>query len=301
MLNLQLQKRASWSSRAQRGICFLFFVVLFLPLVGDAQAPPRRPRILGIEGVTIHVSDPYGSRKFYFAALNQHENKSKPCFWCEKPPSFSLDISLNKFQSILLKPLPGPPPSNLIKEITFWTDNVATLRSYLLANLSDSSSLTGPGMKYLSLTDPESHRISFVETDGVLKDSKVTATQTKGGYENEIIHAGFVVHDRPAMEHFYKDILGFHPYWHGGMKDDGEDWVSFQVPDGSESIEFMLNIPENADQRLRGIMNHIALGVTDIHAAQEQLRKNGAPLSEEPKIGRDGKWQLNLYDPDQTR
>jgi len=117
-----------------------------------------------------------------------------------------------------------------------------------------------------------------------------------------IIHAGFIVQNRPAMEHFYKDILGFRPYWHGGGKEDGIDnWASFQVPDGSDWIEFMLNVPESADQRLRGIMNHIALGVTDIHAAQEQLRKNGAALTEEPKIGRDGKWQLNLYDPDGTR
>jgi predicted enzyme related to lactoylglutathione lyase len=48
-------------------------------------------------------------------------------------------------------------------------------------------------------------------------------------------------------------------------------------------------------------MNHIALGVADIQAAKQQLVKNGASLSEEPKLGRDGKWQLNLYDPDDTR
>jgi hypothetical protein len=48
-------------------------------------------------------------------------------------------------------------------------------------------------------------------------------------------------------------------------------------------------------------MNHIALGVPDIHKAREQLVKNGWKGTEEPKIGRDGKWQLNLYDPDETR
>jgi hypothetical protein len=42
-------------------------------------------------------------------------------------------------------------------------------------------------------------------------------------------------------------------------------------------------------------------GVPDIQAAREQLVKNGVHLTEEPKLGRDGKWQLNLYDPDQTR
>ena len=48
-------------------------------------------------------------------------------------------------------------------------------------------------------------------------------------------------------------------------------------------------------------MNHIALGVPSVEAAAEQLRKNGRKLAEPPKIGRDGKWQLNLYDPDETR
>ena len=103
------------------------------------------------------------------------------------------------------------------------------------------------------------------------------------------------------MEYFYKDILGFRPYWHGGRTDDHDDWVSLQVPDGTDWVEFMLNVPENDDKRLLGVMNHIALGVTDIQAAKAQLIKNGAPLTEEPKIGRGGKWQLNLYDPDGTR
>ena len=116
-----------------------------------------------------------------------------------------------------------------------------------------------------------------------------------------IIHAGFIVHDRPATEHFYKDILGFRPYWHGGMKDDQTDWVSMQVPDGTDWLEFMVNVEPNADQRLRGIMNHIAIGVTNIHATQKRLEEAGVKLTEEPKIGRDGKWQLNLYDPDDTR
>jgi hypothetical protein len=39
----------------------------------------------------------------------------------------------------------------------------------------------------------------------------------------------------------------------------------------------------------------------DIEQAAYRLRKNGIELTEEPKIGRDGKRQLNLYDPDMTR
>jgi hypothetical protein len=85
------------------------------------------------------------------------------------------------------------------------------------------------------------------------------------------------------------------------MKDDQTDWVSLQVPDGTGWVEFMVNVSPNADHHTLGVMNHIALGVPDIHAAQQRLIKNGWKPTEEPKIGRDGKWQLNLYDPDDTR
>ena len=118
---------------------------------------------------------------------------------------------------------------------------------------------------------------------------------------SDMIHTGFVVHDRTTEDRFYKDILGFHVYWHGGMKEGEDHWIDMQVPDGTDWIEYMLNVPADANHHTLGVMNHIALGVPDIHAAEAQLRKNGWTGTEQPKIGRDGKWQLNLYDPDDTR
>ncbi len=73
-----------------------------------------------------------------------------------------------------------------------------------------------------------------------------------------------------------------------------------QVPDGTDWIEYMLNIPDDADKRTLGVMNHFALGVPDVKAAAAQLEKNGEAAGA-AQIGRDGKWQLNLYDPDGTR
>jgi len=63
----------------------------------------------------------------------------------------------------------------------------------------------------------------------------------------------------------------------------------------------MLHVSPHADKQELGVMNHIALGVTDIQAAKAQLLKNGWKPGEEPQMGRDGKWQLNVYDPDLTR
>jgi len=84
------------------------------------------------------------------------------------------------------------------------------------------------------------------------------------------------------------------------MKDEQDDWVAMQVPDGTDWVEYMLNISTTADKHTRGVMNHMAIGVPDIQAAKAQLMKNGWKPGEEPQLGRDGKWQLNLYDPDET-
>jgi catechol 2,3-dioxygenase-like lactoylglutathione lyase family enzyme len=185
---------------------------------------------------------------------------------------------------------------NRVLNVVFLTDDVKAMGKYLRAGNIKVSEQGMPKGLYLTMLDPEGHRISFAQ-QGVKLAKPPAATPNA----LRIIHAGFIVRDREKMEHFYKDILGFRPYWHGGMKDDETSWVSLQVPDGTDWLEFMLYDPTGRDKHFLGVMNHIALGVTDIHATQEQLRKNGAPLTEEPKIGRDGKWQLNLYDPDQTR
>ena len=56
---------------------------------------------------------------------------------------------------------------------------------------------------------------------------------------HHIIHVGFLVHDRAAEDTFYRDLLGFKPYWWGGRNGKTE-WVSQQVPDGHDWMEYML-------------------------------------------------------------
>jgi len=110
---------------------------------------------------------------------------------------------------------------------------------------------------------------------------------------------GVTVRDRAAADRFYKDILGFQSIWYGGMTDDRVDWVDMRVPDGTDWLEYMLNARDPSPRTL-GVMHHFSLGVPDIHAAFKEAVGRGYK-AEEPKIGRDGKWQLNLYDPNYTR
>ena len=242
---------------------------------------------------------------FYRKVLGMREDR---CLTCERISGERFII--NRWQSIVpLEPVPSPPPptpSNLLSKIVFGTDNPRELRRYLTAqNIHVEPPIPKVHPKwddFFFVTDPEGNRIYFAAGAPVPWLAPGEPPVVNGLLPGmHLIHVGFIVHDRAATEHFYKDILGFRPYWHGGMKDDETDWVSLQVPDGTDWIEFMVNVSPDADQRLRGIKNHIAIGVPDIHETEKLLKAAGAPVNEEPEIGRDGKWQLNVYDPDLTR
>jgi catechol 2,3-dioxygenase-like lactoylglutathione lyase family enzyme len=264
------------------------------------RKPPKRPRILAIAGVTIFVSDVESARKFYRNLVDPDHT----CGYCENvPPQF---LYLPSGQRILFEKVPSPPPSNLLADVSFLTEDLEGFKRYLNSKKIDFEQVkqkhTGNLVRLL-LQDPEGHHLSI--TDGYnlanADDLRVGLPPAYPPNPIRIIHAGFVVNDRDAINRFYVDLLGFRPYWHGGMKEDKDDWVAMQVPDGTDWVEYMLNISPTADKHTLGVMNHIAIGVPDIHVIQQKLIAVGPKPAEEPKIGRDGKWQLNMYDTDQTR
>lgn len=265
------------------------------------RKPPKRPRILEIAGVTIYVSDVPEARKYYLKLIDpQHD-----CEYCEK--AYSQFLFLPSGQRIRLEKMPSPPPADLLADISFLTDDLEGFKRFLNYKKVDFNEVkkkhTGDLIRLL-LQDPEGHHISITDSYNLANSEDLGAGLAPPNPSNpvRIIHAGFVVDNRDATDLFYKDLLGFRPYWHGGMKDDGkDDWVAMQVPDGTDWVEYMLRIAPNAGKHTLGVMNHISLGVTDIHRIQQQIIEAGVKPGEEPKIGRDGKWQLNLYDADDTR
>lgn len=295
-------------------LCGLPLLLLLFPAGGMAQAdqsPPQdakqtappapgpmtHPPIYGIASVTIAApSDTDGFYSRRLALAPEGDVCSLTCISLQGVnPRQHVELTDREPSDIR-----GNFTHNYILQVAFETFGVQALHLYLESKGLSPSAIfnSGPDNSNpeFSVSDPDGHNINFIQT---------THRDPYRHRENQVgarlIHVGFVVHDRAAMEKFYEEILGFHVYWHGGMKDDETSWLDLQVPNGTDWVEFMLGVPADADKRTLGIMNHIALGVPDIHAAARQLLKNGMKLSEEPKIGRDGKWQLNLYDPDQTR
>jgi catechol 2,3-dioxygenase-like lactoylglutathione lyase family enzyme len=267
----------------------LALITLATPLIADQQ--PTRPSIEGIADVLISGNNVQELLRFYGGILGLPAAPNLGC------PSEQCMV-LSDRQRIELNTGGTPPRNSLLELVAFETANVDQLRGYLSAHGISVTSIPPvvQGEKWIQVDAPEGHRVAFVERP------KLTGFRPAEGQASvRLIHAGIVVRDRAAEDKFYKDILGFHVYWHGGMKEGEDNWADMQVPDGTDWIEYMLKVPENATHKQLGVMNHIALGVPDIHAAREQLIKNGWKGAEEPKIGRDGKWQLNLYDPNETR
>jgi len=271
---------------------FLLAAVGLIPQAGSTQEKDQPPRIWRIAQVQIASSRVEAADIFYGTLAEL----TGSCNWCETPSHTSLGIY--ERLGVSISPLrPGEPPVNsLVVSVTFAIDDQKAMKRWLKAHNVPFQEIYGPVSStrhdYLSVYDPEGHELQFVT--GSARPALLYGRLP-------VIHAGRVVKDRAAMDKFYKDVLGFHVYWSGGMKDGVTDWVDMQVPDGTDWIEYMLNVPSDADKRLLGVMNHIALGVPDVHAAARKLEAKGMELPEEPKIGRDGKWQLNLYDPDGTR
>jgi catechol 2,3-dioxygenase-like lactoylglutathione lyase family enzyme len=281
----------------------LFASLLALP--SFATDPPQRSKIFSICLVRFRSTDIDKADTFYSKELGMRNNFGGRNGY----------FRVGEHQGVEMVPGASSSSGSFVEMIGFYVENLEQMRIYLTAYGIDCavvrskrgetpatiSAIGGPEgyPTSLSVSDPEGHKLIFLEFP--LLSGGPNEIDNAGQVSNRLIHIGFVVHDRAAEDKFYKDILGFHLYWQGGRKDGETDWVNMQVPDGTDWIEYMLNVPANADHHTLGVMNHIALGVPDIHAAEAQLRKNGWTGTEEPKIGRGGKWQLNLYDPDDTR
>ena len=269
----------------------VIWCALFLALTASALAQgPRRPAIVGISHVTLRAADLSKSRQFYGRVLG----------FAEEPAGRqAVKFRINPHQYVELVPAGPDAPTDRLVEVGFQTRDAEAMRRYLGEHgikVPEQLTLTTDGSRSFDVLDPEGHRICFEQFG-------TTAGGGAPGHpiSTHLIHAGFIVRDRAAEDHFYKNLLGFHVYWHGGMKNNETDWVDMQVPNGTDWLEYMLNVEANPSPREAGVMRHLALGVADIKPAVKLVQQRGWPMPEKAEVGRDGKWQLNLYDPDLTR
>jgi len=263
-------------------------------------AQPVRPKIVGVAHIGLETNDIPAAEAFYGKALGYEH--------------FSLDkatgglmlnyYKVNDHQYIEIFPDLKSEEQDRLSHIAFETDNIQQLRDYLAAKGVKVPATLKKGLDgniSFMIDSPSGHRVEFVQyLPGSLHATRFGKMMPETRVATRIIHVGYTVADREAEDKLFKDILGFEVMWSGGRQDGATDWVDMRVPDGSDWLEYMLNTKDLTPKR-RGTLHHMGLGVEDIQAPYPVVKARGYEPPQPPQLGRDGKWQLNLYDPFLTR
>lgn len=266
-----------------------------LAVSSAAQNAPERPKITGISHLAEYSADPAATEHYYVDVVGAVKQRDP-----ENPKGARYALSATQFIEAL--PLPANAGISRLDHVGLNTTSAEGMRKYLAAKgwkVPAKVTKGSDGSQWIEVLDPEGNKIQFVQPSAT---ATVNAPNAIG---HHIIHAGFLVKDRAKEDTFYRDLLGFRPYWYGGMSDTVIDWVSQQTPDSRDWIEYMLTRdPSKVTQHQLGVMNHIAIGENSVFDAFKELTANnrlGQTHDQAPKIGKDGKGQFNMYDPDGTR
>ncbi len=287
-------------SKDMRGLC-LFFLAAGAVLPQAVNTTVQRPPIVGVAHIGLETNDMAAAREFYGHGLGYQEP-----FSLDKPSGGLMltYFKVNDHQYIEVFPDLKSETQDRLSHIAFETTDARRLRDYLASKGVKVPAALKPGLDgnlSMMVKDTDGHNVEFVQyMPGSLHSRNFGKFLPDTRVSNHMIHVGVTVQDRAAADRFYKDILGFRAIWYGGMKDDRVDWVDMRVPDGTDWLEYMLNVHNPSPKQL-GVMHHLALGVNNIQDGYKMVMARGIHPPQPPKIGRDGKWQLNLYDPNYTR
>jgi len=276
-------------------------VVLSVCVLAGYAAAQERPKITGVSHLSVYTSDAAKAEFFYvhdlgaFKALDPQDPQGARYYF-------------NPMQFVEVLPLPGGWTSvSRFDHAGYNTTDAEQMRRYLKAHgiaVPDAVTKGSDESSYFEVKDPEGNRVEFVQPPANPPAVPMNALS------HHMIHVGYIVHDIATEDAFYRGVLGFRPYWHGGQTEDSQDWTSLQVPDGTDWVEYMkvkgpekTGVPSGMSQSTAGVLDHFALGVPNMEKAVESLYEGDRLTAKhsDPRIGRDGKWQVNMYDPDGTR
>lgn len=262
-------------------------------LATDAIAQAKRPPLVGIDHVAFRTSNAAAVRAFYGELLGLAVDDKTPV----------LTVTINVRQRVFAEPgLPADTDERL-DHVALATPDLPAMATYLRERgvKVDGPSVGTPcGNQGLRVIDPDGHKIEFVQESAIASGGAVSAT----ALSTRLLHAGVTVRSEAAASAFYHDVLGMDEIWRGGFEPSKTNWVNMRLPESADYIEYMLRDAPSSRRQL-GVDHHICLVVPDIQRAWEQVRQRTAADKRAalapPQIGRNEKWQLNLYDPDGTR
>jgi len=207
----------------------------------------------------------------------------------------SADQWIEVFDAAKLK-----PGRDRIYQVAFRVADAEAMRGHLAAQGVKVPERCPTGkLKNLNFTvqDPNGYTVEFVQymaegwplsdSTGMLPDTRVS---------DLITHAGIVVTNVAAANHFYEDILGMKETWRGSANGKAVSWIHVRVPPMGSYVEYMLD-PKVAP--------HFCLEVADMAKAVAKLEaspyRSNYRKPVEPIVGKNRRRILNLMDPNGIR
>ncbi len=272
-------------------------------LVSAALAQGADLPLRGLASVGFRVSDLENARRFYTGILGFEEAFS---LRDERGALQRVFLKVNDEQFIELWPGLRAEEDIRLVHVAMQTTDARRLHGMLEARGLAPSSLErrADGALGFWVRDPDGTRLEFIE---YLPDS--LQARARGRFlsprriSERLRHAGVTVRDLDRAMAFYGDRLGFRETWRGGPTEGQLRWVNLEMPGARDDyLEFMLHSAPLTRSQL-GSMQHICLETPDIQAAYRKAVTHGLPDIErhQPRIGRNGRWLANLFDPDGTR
>ena len=278
----------SWTRPAAVFLC----ASIAQALATAPQQPDQRPRVTGIHHVALRVSDVGAAHRFYGGILGLTGGAPAA--------DGRVTFDIGSRQRVVL--LPGLPPAEdeRLGHLAFETPDIALLRAHLTARGYTVQPADGCHQGAIRTADPDGHPVEFVPA----RWPPAPAAPAGRALSTRLLHAGLTIRDETAAHAFYREALGFAEIWRGGRKEGITQWVNMRVPDGTDYLEYML-VTSAPDRRQRGVLHHLCLQVPDIQAAWEETVRRVSDSERmsiaRPQVGVNGRWQLNLFDPDGTR
>ncbi|HYZ84853.1 MAG TPA: VOC family protein [Bryobacteraceae bacterium] len=280
---------------------FLFALVTMSSIFGQSTLP-----ITGISHVAFRVSDLEKAKAFYTGVLGYEE-----AFHLKNAEGGTAIafMKVNDDQYIELQPGLKEGEDVRLTHVSFVTTNAAGLHQALSERgLNPTEVRTGKdGNRSFRVTDPEGNPLEFTEyVAGSLHSNARGKFDSSKRISKQLLHAGLPVtrSNMDATYAFYRDKLGFTEFWRGGPEGAPTAWINMRTPGSrGDYVELMLH-DGSPSRTQRGSMQHICLLVPNIPDAHKVAVSRGIPADEQrfaPRVGRNRKRQLNLFDPDGSR
>lgn len=259
--------------------------------------------ILGISHVNFRVSDLNKARQFYGGLLGYES-----AFQFDKPdgsgPSL-LFYKVNDDQFIEVSPGLPPNEDRRMTHVSFQVSDAAKARDLLISRgLNPTAIAEGRDRnRAFRLNDPEGNILEFTEyLPGGMHAQARGKSIGANRISSHLLHAGIVVTNVDQAMSFYRDQLGFQEFWRGGPADGETRWINMRTPGTrGDYVELMISGP-NPTRNSLGSMQHDCLEVPDIHKAHDALQARAGDWKiGDTRVGRNKKWQLNLFDQDGSR